>query len=157
MWLFAIFLAIPLIEIALFIKIGGWLTLWPTLAIVVATAVIGTSIVRRQGLHALAQLNRSMAEMSDPTAPLAHGAMILLAGALLVTPGFFTDALGFLLLVPAVRRFVIRRAATRVRAAAAEDPRRGHMPRGETVIDAEFYEIDPAQRPTHPPSGWTRH
>jgi UPF0716 protein FxsA len=109
MWLFFLFLLVPLIEIALFIQVGGWLGLWPTLGIVVATAVAGTYLVRSQGSQALIRLRRSLDDLRDPTENLAHGAMILFSGALLLTPGFFTDAVGFLLLVPAVRSFIMRR------------------------------------------------
>ena len=101
--LFLLFLAVPLIEIALFIQVGGWIGLWPTLLIVVLTAIAGTYLVRSQGGQAMNQMRRSFDELRDPTEPLAHGAMILFSGALLLTPGFFTDAVGFALLVPPVR------------------------------------------------------
>ena len=112
MWLFVAFLMVPLIEIALFIQVGGWIGLWPTLAIVVLTAVAGTVLVRSQGAAVLARLRSSFETLRDPTEPLAHGAMILFSGALLLTPGFFTDTVGFLLLVPAVRAWVLREAST---------------------------------------------
>lgn len=115
MWLFLLFVAVPLIEIALFIQVGGLIGLWPTLLVVVVTALAGTWLVRSQGSQALARLRRSMAELSDPSETLAHGAMILFAGALLLTPGFFTDAVGFALLVPAFRRAAFRWLKTRVR------------------------------------------
>jgi len=165
MWLLLLFVAVPLIEIALFIKIGGWLTLWPTLGIVVLTAVLGTWLVRRQGIMAIGQLRNSFGELSDPTEPLAHGAMILIAGALLLTPGFFTDSIGFLLLFPPFRSAAIRYLRSRVRVQTfsmgggtgpnqADDPSRRRDP---GVIDGEFEEIDAPARPTHPPSGWTKH
>jgi UPF0716 protein FxsA len=176
MWLFAIFVIVPLIEITLFIKIGGWLTLWPTLAIVVGSAILGTALVRHQGARAMADLRRAMNELSDPTAPLAHGAMILLAGALLITPGFLTDTIGLLLLVPPIRRALMRWAGRRIRVEpmsmgrglhggrGPHDPAGGpgwHDAGGGTVIDADFEEVDPPgrapKRPTHSPSGWTRH
>ena len=163
MWLFALFVFVPLVEIALFIKVGGWLTLWPTLAIVIGTAMLGTTLVKRQGMRTIEELRRSFSELNDPTAPLAHGAMILLAGALLVTPGFLTDTIGFLLLVPAVRRALMRWAGRNIKVARMEMGTRPgtHHPRppggSGPVIDGEFEEIDPAKRPTHPPSGWTRH
>ena len=114
MWLFVAFLMVPLIEIALFIQVGGWIGLWPTLAIVVLTAVAGTVLVRSQGAAVLARLRSSFETLRDPTEPLAHGAMILFSGALLLTPGFFTDTVGFLLLVPAVRAWVLREASRRI-------------------------------------------
>ncbi len=95
MWLLIAFIAVPLIEIALFIQVGGFIGLWPTLLIVIATAIAGTYLVRSQGRMALSQLQRSFNDLRDPTEPLVHGAMILFSGALLLTPGFFTDAVGF--------------------------------------------------------------
>lgn len=88
MWLFLAFLAVPLIEIALFIQVGGLIGLWPTLGIVILTAILGTWLVRSQGLRALSELQGSFSRLEDPSKPLAHGAMILLSGALLLTPGF---------------------------------------------------------------------
>lgn len=159
MWLFIAFLAVPLIEIGLFIQIGGLIGLWPTLLIVVLTAIAGTALVRGQGLLALDRLKRSMSELSDPSRPLADGAMILFAGALLLTPGFFTDACGFALLVPAVRARVFRLLKDKVKVASFEmGPRPEPGPRAlrDTVIDGEFQELGEGRTPTHP-SGWTRH
>ena len=84
MWLFLAFLLVPLIEIALFIQVGGAIGLWPTLAVVVITAFLGTILVRSQGTQVLTRLRRSLDEFADPTEPLAHGAMILFSGALLL-------------------------------------------------------------------------
>ncbi len=108
------FIAVPLIEIALFIQVGGLIGLWPTLAIVLLTALAGSWLVRSQGRMALEALRGSLRGLRDPSEPLAHGAMILLSGALLLTPGFFTDAVGFALLVPAVRRAALRLVSRRV-------------------------------------------
>ena len=72
------FIAVPLIEIGLFIQVGDYIGLWPTLLIVFLTAVIGTSLVRNQGIQALVKLQSAFVSMRDPTEPLAHGAMILL-------------------------------------------------------------------------------
>ena len=171
MWLFAAFVAIPIIEIALFIQVGGWIGLWPTLGIVVLTAILGTMLVRAQGRLALMELQRAFSRLDDPTMPLAHGAMVLVAGVLLLTPGFFTDAMGFALLVPGVRSAVFNFLRSRIRVAhfqmgqttgfeddgrdAFRHPARGsHRP---DVIDGEFHKVDPAKRPTHRPSGWTKH
>jgi len=164
MWLFIAFLAVPLIEIALFIQVGGWLGLWPTLLIVVLTALAGTILVRSQGAQAIAQLRRSFDDLRDPTEPLAHGAMILFSGALLLTPGFFTDAVGFALLIPAVRRWVLREAKKRIQ---VEQSLAGgfHRPDGHAHRRAQddIIEGDYDEAPNDPPrseggsSGWTRH
>lgn len=153
MWLFIIFIAVPLIEIGLFIQVGGWLGLWPTLAIVVLTAIAGTALVKSQGAQALAQLKGSFDDLRDPTEPLAHGAMILFSGALLLTPGFFTDFVGFALLVPAVRRAVLREIKKRVNVQTVRSDR-GWQPQDETIIEGTYTDED-APRPKGP-SGWTR-
>ena len=98
MWLFFLFVAVPIIEIALFIQVGDLIGLFPTLLIVIATAALGTWLVRGQGLANLSTLRNQVNNFQNPTQQLAHGAMILFAGALLLTPGFFTDGFGFLLL-----------------------------------------------------------
>ncbi|MCB2116594.1 MAG: FxsA family protein [Rhodobacteraceae bacterium] len=158
MWLLIAFIAVPLIEIGLFIQVGGLIGLWPTLGIVLLTAIAGTWLVRMQGAQALAQLRGSLNDLSDPTEPIAHGALILLAGALLLTPGFFTDACGILLLIPPVRSAVLAYLARRVRVERftvgggyRRDP---HRP---DVIDGEFYEMPEDDGRPRPPSGWTRH
>ena len=121
MALFALLAAIPIIEIALLISVGGLIGLWPTLAIVIATAAVGAWMVKSQGRQAMANLRLSFQELRDPAEPLAHGAMILVAGALLVTPGFFTDAVGFALLVPPVRDAAYRHLRRRIARSAPND------------------------------------
>lgn len=109
----AAFIAVPLIEIGLFIQVGEQIGLWPTIFVVVITAVIGTALLRHQGLGALNRLQRTMEAGEPPLAPVFDGFCLLAAGALLLTPGFFTDAVGFLLFTPplraALRAFLGRR------------------------------------------------
>ncbi|NKX45089.1 FxsA family protein [Roseicyclus persicicus] len=159
MWLFLAFLLVPLIEIALFIRVGGWIGLFPTLGIVVLTAILGTLLVRSQGAQALARLRDSFETLRDPTEPLAHGAMILFSGALLLTPGFFTDTVGFLLLVPAVRNWVLREVKKRVEVQTmtmGTPPWEAQRPRDD-VIDGVYSVEDDAPPRRDGPSGWTRH
>lgn len=163
MWLLLPFVAVPLIEIALFIQVGGAIGLWWTLAIVVATALLGSYLVRSEGAKELANLRRSLNDLSDPTQPLAYGAMILFSGALLLTPGFFTDVVGFALLVPQVRAFALKQLKSRVNVARFQmgpdprGPRPPHRQPGDRVIDGEFEDVTPGKRPTHQPSEWTKH
>jgi UPF0716 protein FxsA len=158
MWLLVPFIAVPLVEIALFIQIGGWIGLWPTLLIVVLTAIAGTFLVRQQGMRAISDLRGSFSSLRDPTEPLAHGAMILIAGALLLTPGFFTDTVGFALLFPPIRSAAYRWLRSRVKVEtfaygdAEVDPRRSRP----EVIDGEYYDVSEPHEPRSP-SGWTRH
>ncbi len=154
MRLFLLFLLVPLIEIALFIQVGGLIGLWATLGIVILTALAGTFLIRSQGNAVMMQLRGSMESLQDPTEPLAHGAMVLFAGALLLTPGFFTDVVGLSLMIPGVRGRVFRFIRKRISVTkftygdgapdASQDP---------TVIDGEFQDLDGSKGP----SGWTRH
>ncbi|MFQ5624538.1 MAG: FxsA family protein, partial [Paracoccaceae bacterium] len=160
MWLFLIFVTVPIVEIALFIEIGGWLGLFPTLAVVVLTAMAGTALVRQQGLATLARLQHSLSRGEDPVGHIAHGALILVAGVLLLTPGFFTDALGIAFLIPAIRQALIAwgaaRLAARVHVWAGGT---AHGPRHDTAgaIDGEFEILDEdTARPRRGNSGWTR-
>ena len=107
-FLFLAFLAIPLIEIYLLIEVGAQIGAEWTIAAVVATAVIGAALVRRQGLKTLSNLRSSLNAGETPALVLLEGAILLIAGALLLTPGFFTDALGFACLIPPLRRRAIR-------------------------------------------------
>lgn len=164
MWLFVLFIAIPLIEIGLFIQVGGLIGLWPTLALVVLSAVIGVAVMRSQGNRAWAEVQRSVSEFRDPTQPIAHGAMILFAGVLLLIPGFFTDALGLLLLIPGFRNWALRAMGRRIQVqqvrmgARPRDPHR--PPYDDGVIDADYVvepEDNPVPRVDRKPSGWTQH
>ncbi len=116
--LFLAFVLVPPIEIGLFIVVGGQIGLWPTMAIVLLTAVLGANLVSRQGRGVLASIQAEFAAGQFPAKSLAHGAMILVAGALLLTPGFLTDVIGFSLLSPQIRevlrRWGIRRWSNRV-------------------------------------------
>ena len=143
------FIAVPLIEIGLFIQVGDAIGLWPTLLIVLLTAIAGTALVRSQGAQVITALQGSLQAMKDPTEPLAHGAMILFAGALLLTPGFFTDAFGFLLLFPPFRHMITNMIRSRLKMAnvtftsdAANDDR--------SVIDAEYTDISGQQSTSNP-------
>ncbi|PJF09976.1 FxsA family protein [Pseudorhodobacter sp. MZDSW-24AT] len=156
MRLFALFLIVPLIEIALFITVGGWLTLWPTLGLVLLTGIAGTALMRWQGLKVLAELRGDMGQLKNPLSPLAHGALILLAGLLLLTPGFFTDTIGFLLMVPKLREAVIRFVGARVAVQTFGSQQTRSHSHGPTVIDGEFFEVEENPAPKGP-SGWTRH
>lgn len=161
MWLLIAFIAVPLIEIALFIQVGGFIGLWPTLLIVILTAIAGTYLVRSQGRLALSQLQSSFSDLRDPTEPLVNGAMILFSGALLLTPGFFTDAVGFALLIPAFRAAVFKAIRARINIQSFGTPGAGrprpHQSKRDNgdVIDGEFIELTDDDAPKGK-SGWTK-
>ncbi len=148
MWLFFLFVAVPIIEIALFIQVGDLIGLFPTLLIVIATAALGTWLVRGQGLATLSTLRNQVNNFQNPTQQLAHGAMILFAGALLLTPGFFTDGFGFLLLVPRFRDFAFDYLKERIITSASSrqdfvHPNTARYQKERTsddIIEGEFHE-----------------
>lgn len=152
MFLLLLFIGVPLIEIALFIQVGGLIGLWPTLAIVILTALIGTHLVRSQGLATLARVQNSIQTINDPTEPLAHGAMILFAGALLLTPGFFTDAFGFLLLTPKFRSYVFNmlreRMAIRTMNMSGAQHRRSESENNSVILEGDYSEF--SEKPVRP-------
>ena len=106
--LFAVFLIVPLIEVWLLVTVGSLIGAGWTIFLIVLTAVIGAALVRAQGLSTLARSQESLRQGELPAVELLEGAALLLAGALLLTPGFFTDTIGFVLLVPPLRRRIIR-------------------------------------------------
>ena len=120
LWLFLIFVGLPIIEIALFIKVGGAIGLVSDAGDRGPERRSRASLIMRwQGLQALDRLRTALQAGGDPVGPIAHGALILVAGILLILPGFFTDALGLLLLVPPVRTQLISWGASGVTVRAA--------------------------------------
>lgn len=162
MWLFLAFVLVPIIEIGLFIQVGGLIGLWPTLAIVLLTAMIGTYMVKSEGRGVLRDLQNAINRMEDPSEHLASGAMILFAGALLLTPGFFTDTMGILLLIPGVRSVVFSQIKAKMQDQRARGQSRGGFQSQTIVVDYEVIDENqpnsgPANTNEHGPSGWTRH
>jgi len=107
-------LAIPILEIAVFIYVGGEIGVFPTLAMIFVTAVLGTILLRLQGFTLIAKIRGELEANRLPGRELAHGAMLLAAGILLLTPGFVTDAIGFLLFLPPVRDAISAFFASRI-------------------------------------------
>lgn len=159
--LLAAFVVMPLAEIAVLIEVGGWLGLGPTLALIILTAVVGAWMLRRQGVTVLRRAQQQMQQGAVPIAEVFEGFCLVIAGALLLTPGFLTDTMGALVLLPPVRAFlygrVRRRLEEQVRAGAPPQAGAGRGPDGGTgggdqppqrgdrrpVIDAEFEEVEP--------------
>jgi UPF0716 protein FxsA len=140
-------LVVPLSEIAVFVLIGGQIGVLATLGLVLATAIAGTILLRVQGFGVMERIRRTLEADQVPGRELVHGVMILVAGILLLTPGFVTDSLGFLLFVPAIRdvgwRFLRERIV--VQSMHARHPGHGPggapgQPRGPTIdLDADDY------------------
>ena len=142
-----ILIIVPIIEITLFVQIGGAIGLGWTLLIILATAMLGARAIRRQGIDALARAQAQMAAGKPPVGEIVHGVLILMAGILLLTPGFMTDALGFLLLFPATRLFVLELAASFIlpKLLSGFSVRRGSTrnPADAKVIDGDYRVEDP--------------
>lgn len=107
MRLFILFLLVPLIEIALFIQLGGLIGLFPTLGIIIITAFLGAYLARTQFPLVINQIKDTVNHIKDPMNPILQAIAIFAGGLLLLTPGFFTDTIGFLLLIPPTREFLV--------------------------------------------------
>lgn len=104
--LILIFVTVPLVELALLLQVGQWIGAGPTVALVVVTGLAGAALARQQGLRAYMAVQRELAAGRLPGGALLDGVSILAGGALLLTPGILTDALGFGLIVPRSRRWI---------------------------------------------------
>jgi UPF0716 protein FxsA len=147
--LFLVFLAVPLIEIALFIVIGGKIGVFATLAMVLVTAIAGSALLRWQGIQTLNRIRDELHNNRLPARPIADGAMIAVAGLLLLTPGFFTDFCGFMLFVPGVRTAIWQYVSSRITFVGAgpgafSDGRPAAAP-GEPGGDGVTIELDEKQ------------
>lgn len=118
-----VLIALPLIEIAGFALVGSLVGVLPTVALAIATTILGAVLLRVQGIGALGRIRATMDAGGTPGRDVVHGLMIALAGLLLVVPGFFTDALGLLLFLPPVRELVWRFLRARIVVVDAAHPR----------------------------------
>lgn len=136
-FLLALLIGLPLAEIAVLIAVGGEIGLWATLALLVLAGLAGSLLIRASGLAVLWQA-RAAAQMGrSPAGALLAGAFSVLAGILLIIPGFLTDILALLLLVPVVQAALVRGVPRRRRAAAGARP----------VIDGDYTELRPGAPP----------
>ena len=141
--LLLLFLLVPLIEIYLLIKIGGVIGAFPTVVLVVLTAVIGAALARHQGLATLQRLQATMARGEAPAIEMFEGVLLLVGALLLLTPGFMTDLLGFACLIPPTRRalafWLLKRATVVTPGGPSGGASEKHQPR---TIEGEFHRED---------------
>ena len=130
-WLLLLFVVVPALELGLLIQIGRMVGTLPTLALIVFTGVLGAWLARRQGLGVMRQVRAEMADGQIPAGPVVDGVLILIAGAVLMTPGLLTDLFGFFLLVPAGRRLVKNHLKERLERAVR---------RGNVAVSVDFGE-----------------
>ena len=101
-----IFILVPILEIYLLITVGSYIGALPTIFLVLLTAVIGMALLRKQGLSTLQQVQGQLQQGELPATSMLEGMLLFFAGALLLTPGFFTDSIGFLLMIPPLRKVI---------------------------------------------------
>lgn len=159
-----LFLGWILIEIGLFVTVGSRIGLLGTWLEVLATGVGGILLIRQQKRRVLGQVVRDLRTLGGPMTPAAHSALIVLAGVLLILPGFLTDAVGLALLIPQVRNLVIENLRLRVRQAAANaattnaaansmlHPRK-HF---DDIIEGKAEDLGQTPPTGRKPSGWTK-
>ncbi|MEE9448349.1 MAG: FxsA family protein [Arenicellales bacterium] len=141
--LFLLFLFVPLIEIYFLIQLGNAFGAGYTIALIVFTALLGAGLVRYQGVTTLARAQGEILKQRMPAMEVMEGAMLLLAGAMLLIPGFFTDALGFLFLVPPLRQFLIKRfMQKRMLSPGDAIHSTAQEVHDANVIDVEYQDID---------------
>jgi UPF0716 protein FxsA len=134
-------LALPIAEIAMFIVVGGWIGVLPTIGLIFASSLAGALLLRFQGLGNLQRLRTALQRGDVPAGEVADGAMILLAGLLLITPGFITGALGLLLFIPPLRKLFWKLAGLRLAVVATRSG-------GPNVVDLgrDEYAREPRRR-----------
>jgi UPF0716 protein FxsA len=161
--LFVLFIVVPIAELYVLIQIGQSIGVLPTIALLIADSVLGAALMRSQGRAAWLRLNAALAEGRVPGREVMDGTLIVFGGALLLTPGFLSDFLGLILLLPPtraiVRQMLVRRFAGRVVTSATSGARSrifgfGGAPPGgfggarpgerdDDVVDASATEVDP--------------
>ena len=134
-FLVILFISVPLLELYLLIKVGSMIGVLPTVILCLFTAVLGAALLRHQGLQTLARVQEKVSRGEVPATDLLGGLMLLLCGAFLLTPGFFTDCIGFLCLVPAFRTW----AATSILQQLLKKATVVSVNQS-TTIDGEFWE-----------------
>lgn len=138
--LLALFIGLPLLEVAVFIQVGGVIGVWPTIGATIATALAGSLLLRAQGLTVLMRARTQMDQGQLPAREMFEGVCLVLAGALLLVPGFVTDVIGLLLFVPPLREALRLMIARHIAAKAA---------RGEARVFVDGVEVRPGD-PRHP-------
>ena len=137
----AIFVLIPIIEISLFIEIGSIIGSFYTITLIFLTAIVGVFFVRQQGISTIQKLASQLRNLEAPVQTMFEGLVILIAGILLITPGFFTDALGFLGLIPVSRIIFIKLVASYMLS------RYGNQnDQHDSTIEGDYIEIDDEEK-----------
>ncbi len=145
--LLLLFVIMPILEMWVLIEVGSRIGTLPTIALVFLTAMIGLALLRRQGFSTLARANKRMESGQLPAQEMVEGIFLAVGGALLLTPGFVTDILGFTCLIPGLRQWVIGLLLKRVifRSGFQAGHRPSSGPHSDDIIEGEFKRHDPAR------------
>lgn len=142
--LIILLLTVPLLELIMLIKVGSILGVLPTILLCIFTAVLGATLIRIQGLQTLQRVQSKLDQREIPAVDLVAGLILLISGILLLTPGFFTDILGFLCLIPKLREALARKVIRHL----IVNSERG--PHNHTVIvEGEFWEEEDQRKKLH--------
>lgn len=145
-----IFILVPTLELVLLIKLGSFIGALPTVAIVFITAVLGASLLRREGFSTLMKARGRMESGQVPAQELVEGALLVMSGAFLLTPGFITDTVGFSCLIPSLRRrmaaallkrMTLQMGSVSMYSSTSSTPGQAGEPQ-EKVIEGEFQRRD---------------
>jgi UPF0716 protein FxsA len=139
-----VFVAFPLLELAILIKAGETIGFWPTISLLIGAGVLGVLVIREEGLSMVGRMLAAVNAGKLPFEPMLDGYARIIAGSLLVVPGFLSDILGLLLLVPPLRAWAIRRALSSLPGSASGDRASAPRPSSRTtVIETTYERIDP--------------
>jgi len=147
--LLILFLTIPMVEIYLLIKVGSIIGALPTVFLVVFTAVLGAFLIRLQGFATMQRVQAMLARGEIPAIEMLEGVVLLISGALLLTPGFFTDTLGFLCLIPSIRRRLITWLLERSLITPGSDTHSAAQRHGPRTIEGECWHEKDGPRSRH--------
>ncbi len=136
-YLFILFIIVPIIEIYLFMVVGSLIGVFPTMLLVILTAILGSVLLQQQGIATLRRVQQALQQGQLPTEALLEGVVIVMGGALLLTPGFFTDFLGLLCLTPFSRQYLITWLTQRVEVHSVQSRSRQHV-----TLDGEYRRSD---------------
>jgi UPF0716 protein FxsA len=145
---FLLFLVFPFLELALLIKVGGVIGVLPTLLLLIVSAVLGSTLLRVAGLATALRAREKLARGEAPEREMLEGMLVALGGGLLILPGFISDVMGLLCLLPFTRRLILRRLLARIEEQAmrqrafADDLQARNAPERPNVIEGEFERRD---------------
>jgi UPF0716 protein FxsA len=153
---FLLFVAVPVFELWLLIQVGTVIGAWPTVALVLLTALIGVALLKKEGFKLLTRSSRKLDAGELPAQEVLEGIVLGISGALLLAPGFATDVMGFLGLIPWSRRWLVARLLARAEFRDFVVSQRGHFARqkygDEQVFDGEYWRHeDRRHKPLEPP------